>query len=163
MTDMHSTDPTHSREMLAATREVLETEISRLAELIGASSYQLVSFNPYVDAGCPYIEIDEDGQLHWIVKERGQLLEHRTTRDPDELLYWAFQSTTFDLASHWEAQHRDDSKDFRVGLWARQAELLHRLNPLRAQRWRRNLAACQPGDNDLMPDLPPHRAGGTCV
>lgn len=145
--------------MLAATREVLETEMIRLAELISVSSRQLVSFNPHVDAGCPYIEIGDDGELNWIIKERGQLLEHRTTRDPDELLYWSFQSTTFDLAVHWEARHRDESKDFRIGLWAKQAELLHRLNPLWAQRWRRELAARQPWDIDLMPDLPTAHAG----
>jgi hypothetical protein len=156
---MPSTDPTHPREVLAATREVLETEINRLAGLIGASGYDVVGFNPHVDAGCPYIEIDDDGQLHWIVEERGQELEHRTTRDPDELLYWSFQVTTFSRACNWEARHRDESQDFRVGLWGKQAELLHRLNPAWARRWRRELAARQPGDVCLMPDLPPETTG----
>jgi hypothetical protein len=151
---MPSSDPTHPREVLAATREVLETEINRLAGVIGASGYDIVGFNPHVDAGCPYIEIDDDRQLHWIVKERGQELEHRTTRDPDELLYWSFQATTLSLASSWEARHRNESEDFRVGLWRKQAELLHRLNPVWGQRWRRELAARQPGDVGLMPELP---------
>ncbi|HEY0167345.1 MAG TPA: Imm63 family immunity protein [Jatrophihabitans sp.] len=146
------------REVLAARRGVLEAEISRLADLIGATGYDVVGFNPHIDAACPYIEIGDDGQLHWIVKERGQLFEHRTTRDPDELLYWSFETTTSSLARYWEARHRDESQDFRVGLWAKQAELLHRLNPAWARRWRRELAARQPWDVALMPQLPPDPA-----
>jgi hypothetical protein len=156
---MPSPDPPRPREVLEATHEVLAAEISRLAGLIGASGYDVVGFDPHVDAGCAYIEIGDDGQLDWIVKERGQLLEHRTTSDPDELLYWSFQSTTFSLASHWEVRHRDESQDFRVGLWAKQAELLHRINPVWAQRWRRELAVRQPSDVALMPELPPEPTG----
>ena len=115
----------------------------------------VVGFASHVDAGCPYIQIGDDQRLHWIVKERGRELEHRTTREPDELLYWSFQATTFGIASNWAARHRDESQDFRVGLWAKQAELLHQLNPVWAQRWRRELAARQPRDIGLIPQLPP--------
>lgn len=159
MIDMTSTDPVRPREVLSATREVLEAEITRLAEVIGASGAEVVGFDPHVDAGFPYIEVGQDRRLHWIVKERGLLLEERTTSDPDELLYWSFQTTTFSLASCWEARHRDEGQDFRVRLWTKQAELLHRLNPTWAQRWRRELAARQPTDVALMPELPPLSAG----
>src|SRR3954463_8199811 len=125
------------REVVTPTREVFEGEISRLANLIGAGGYDVVGFDARVDRGCPHIEIAGDGQVHWIVEERGRELDHRTTRDPDELLYWSFESTPFDLAAGWEFHHRDESQDFRVRLWARQAELLHRLDPAWAQRWRR--------------------------
>ncbi len=151
---MPPVDPHRPHEVLVATRHALEAEISRLADLIGASGHDVVGFDPHIDAGCPYIEIGTDGQLHWIVKERGQLLEHRTTNDPDELLYWSFHSTTFSMASYWAARHGDKSQDFRVGLWAKQAQLLHRLNPVWAQRWRRELTARQPGEVGLMPSLP---------
>ena len=143
------------REVLTATREVLEPEIDRLAERIGAGGLSVVGFDPYVDGGAPYIDITPDGELHWIVKERGRLLEHRTTHDPDELLYWSFVLATSTLASTWEARHRDESQDFRVLMWAKQGELLHRLNPVWAQRWRRELAARQPQDIGLLPVLPP--------
>ena len=156
---MPSTGPAPPRKLAAATREVLEAEISRLAELIAASGYDVVGFDPHVDAGCPHIEIGDNGQLHWIVKERGQVLDHRTTSDPDELLYWSFQSTTFGLASHWAARHGDPNQDFRVGLWAKQAELLFRLNPLWARRRLSELAARQPWDIQLMPELPPEPTG----
>jgi hypothetical protein len=156
--DISPTDPARPREVLEATREVIAAEISRLADLIGASGYDVVGCAPHVDAGYPYIQICDDQQLHWIVKERGEELEHRTTRDADELLYWSFRTTTFSIATNWEARHRDESQDFRVGLWAKQAELLHQLNPLWAQRWRRELAARQPRDIVLMPQLPPEPA-----
>ena len=87
------------------------------------------------------------------------MLEHRTTDDPEELLYWSFESTTFSLASRWEVHHRDETKDSRVGLWRKQADLLHRLKPAWAHRWRRELARRQPGDAALMPELPQERAG----
>lgn len=154
MSGMSATEPPHGREVVEASRRVLEAEIARLADLVGATGLDIVGFDPHVDAGCPCIEIGSDGQLNWIVKERGQLLEHRTTRDPDELLYWSFEATTFSLASRWEARHRDEANDFRIGMWAKQAELLSRLNPRWAERWRRELAARQPQDVDLMPDVP---------
>jgi hypothetical protein len=143
------------REVLKATREVLEPEIERLAELIGARDHDVVGFEPHVDAGAPYIEVGDDGQLSWIIKERGRVLEHRITHDPDELLYWSFAFTTSTIASIWEARHRDESQDFRILMWVKQGELLHRLNPVWAQRWRRELAARQPQNVGLLPDLPP--------
>lgn len=133
MTCMPSTYPTR-------TRAVLEAEINRLATLIDASGCDVVGFDPHIDAAYPFIEVGADGLLHWIVKERGQVLEHRTTDDPEELLYWSFESTTFSLASRWEVRHRDETKDSRVGLWRKQADLLHRLKPTWAHRWRSELA-----------------------
>jgi Immunity protein 63 len=159
VTDVPPTDPVRAHELLEPTREVLETEIGRLAALIGASGHVVVGFDMRIDAGYPYIEIGAAGQLHWIVKERGLVFDHRTTRDPDELLYWSFETTTFSLASDWEVRHRDESQDFRIGLWAKQAELLHRLNPNWAQRWLRELAARQPADVGLFPELPSDRPG----
>lgn len=147
--------------MLEPTRQVLEAEIGRLAAIVDANSHAVVGFDRHIDAGCPYIEIGTSGQLHWIVKERGLVFDHRTTSDPDELLYWSFETTTFSLASNWEVRHRDESQDFRIGLWAKQAELLYRLNPTWAQRWLRELATRQPGDVGLFPELPSDRPSDT--
>jgi hypothetical protein len=140
------------REIVRATRETLQAEIARLAAVVGAIGHDVADFNPHVDAGCPYIELGPDAQLRWIVKERGQLVEQRTTRDPDELLYWCFEATTFALGTRWEASHRDETRDPRERLWAKQFEMLNRLNPEWAQRWRRELTARHPGDVGLMPN-----------
>lgn len=72
--------------MLKATREVIEAEISRLADLIGANGFDVVGFASHVDAGCPYIQIGDDGQLHWIVEERAQRWRHElAARQPRDI------------------------------------------------------------------------------
>jgi immunity protein 63 of polymorphic toxin system len=149
------------REVLTARREVLEAEIDRLAAVIGLRGADVVGFDTHIDGGHPYIEIADDGLLHVSARERGKLLLDRTTRDPDDLLYWSFEIATRQLASEWELHHRDESQDSRVGWWARQAELLLRLDPVWAQRWRRELEERQPQDVALMPALPPASAGGS--
>ena len=149
------------REVLTASREVLEAEIDRLAAVIGLRGPDVIGFDPHIDGGHPYIEIADDGLLHVSVRERGKLLSDQTTRDPDDLLHWSFTSATWSLASDWELHHRDPSQDCRVGIWAKQAELLQRLDPVWAQRWRRELEERQPHDVVLMPELPPASAGGS--
>jgi Immunity protein 63 len=86
--------------------------------VIDAPANELVSFDPHIDMGAPYIWVELGGPYHWIVKERGQTLDHRTTIDPDEILFWSFEATTGSKASRWAAQHPDDRQDFRVGMWA---------------------------------------------
>lgn len=128
-------------------------ETDRLAGLIGLRGADVISFDPHVDGAHPYLEMADDGLVHWRVRDHGQLLEDRTTRDPDEVLYWAFVAATWQVASDWELRHRAEEADPRVGVWAKQAELLARLDPVWAQRWRRELAARIPHDVDLLPDL----------
>ena len=144
----------------AQMRQELQREINRLAALIGAHGYDVIGFDPHIDAGYPFIEVAPDRLLHWVVKERGQVLEHRTTTDPDELLYWSFEATTFHLASNWELRHRDPTQDSRVRLWAKQAELLHTLNPAWAHRWHSELAARVPDATALIPTIPPNTHHG---
>jgi hypothetical protein len=153
LVSMASTDPDR-------TRAALEAEIARLAAVIGAEDHYVVGFDPYVDYGYPYIEIGTGGLLHWIVKERGQVLEHRVTTERDEVLYWSFQSATFSLASTWELHHRDPAQDSRIRLWAKQAELLHALDPAWARRWRDELAQKIPSAVPLMPLLPADEGTG---
>lgn len=131
----------------------LQREIDRLGALIGASGMQLAGFDPGIDAGYPFIAIDAKGELDLIVKERGTVLRQDRARNADEVLFWAFESTTHTLASTWSAQHRGD-RDFRTVLWAKQAKLLWRLHPEWARRWRAELEARQPDDVHLMPDVP---------
>ncbi len=133
-------------------REVwLRDEVARLGSLIDAPAYALVSFDPRIDAGAPDIEVEPGGPYHWIVKERGQTLDHRTTRDVDEILFWSFEATTGSMASGWAAEHPDDQRDFRVGMWAKQQELLMRLDPGWVQRWRDRLIAEVPEAEGLLP------------
>ena len=87
------------------------------------------------DHAAPYVY--SNGHYHWVVRERGRELEHRTTVDLDELLYWVFESATFGLASEYEVRHRDKSADFRRLLFNHQLELLGLID----LRWRARCAA----------------------
>lgn len=135
-------------------REVwLREEVARLGSLIHAPAYALVSFDSRIDAGAPYIEVEPGGAYHWIVKERGQILHHRTTKDVDDVLFWSFEATTGLMASGWAAQHPDDQRDFRVGMWVKQQELLMRLEPRWVQRWRDRLIDEVPEAEGLLPEV----------
>jgi hypothetical protein len=133
-------------------REVwLRDEIARLGRAIDASPDDLVGFDASVDMGMPYIQVEPGGPYHWIVKERGKTYDHRTTLDVDEILYWSFVTTTSSMASAWAAQHPDEGRDFRVGMWAKQQELLSTLDPAWALRWRERLMREVPGAEALLP------------
>jgi hypothetical protein len=133
-------------------REVwLRDEVTRLAALIEASPRDLVSFDSRIDAGAPYICVEPGGPYHWIVKERGETLEHRTTQDVGDVLFWSFEATTGSMASHWAARNPDEGHDFRVGMWAKQQELLMRLDPRWVDRWRARLMSEIPDAEALLP------------
>lgn len=129
----------------------LRDEVVRLGALIDAPAGVLVGFDPHVEAGAPYIRIEPGGAYHWIVKERGQTLDHRTTKDPDDILFWSFEATTASMASRWAADNPDEERDSRVGTWAKQQELLTRLDPGWVRRWRHRLIAEIPGAEALLP------------
>ncbi|MBU2670154.1 immunity 63 family protein [Actinoplanes bogorensis] len=69
--------------------EVLRGEVARLGASIGVAPADLVAFEPN-DTGHPYVLVDSDGVYHWMIVERGVVVEDRTTTSRDELLSWAF-------------------------------------------------------------------------
>lgn len=131
----------------------LRAEVARLAALIEAPPGMVVSFDSRIDMGAPYIWVEPGGPYHWIVKERGQTLDHRTTQDVDDILFWSFEATTSSMASSWAAQHPDDEHDFRLGMWAKQQELLMRLDPRWVSRWRSRLVEEIPDAEELLPPV----------
>ncbi len=106
-----------------------------LAGVIGAPRSLLPTFGSSEDFARPHIE-ERDGRLHLVVVERGAERDRRIARDLDELLFWVFCGVTFAMASDWEAHHRVDGQDFRVGLLTRQLELLAALSTRWADRYR---------------------------
>jgi hypothetical protein len=141
-----------SQRAVTGAREVwLREEIARLAGVIGAPANEVVGFEPSIDLGTPYIEVQPSGSYHWIVKERGQVLEHRTTEDVDDVLFWSFESTTSSMASNWAAHHSSGEEDFRISMWRRQQELLAELSPAWVVRWRQRLIRSVPEAANLLP------------
>ncbi len=76
----------------------------------------------------PLIEIDKNGNFHYVLIERGKEFERKTTENIDELLYWIFSSITSLMAFEYELKNRIEEKDFRRIAFDKQIELLSVLN-----------------------------------
>lgn len=90
--------------------------------------------------GDPFVEIDAD-QYHYVIEERGQELERRSTADADELLYWLISDVVFRIALAYELQHRAPGQDSRRIVFQRSAELLSMLSPAWVARRRDEIDA----------------------
>ncbi|GAA4805954.1 Imm63 family immunity protein [Lysobacter hankyongensis] len=78
--------------------------------------------------GSPHVEISGD-QLSYVVTERGSEFERRTTTSQDDLLYWLASDMVFSIAGHYELNHRELGRDSRRIMFARELELMGRINP----------------------------------
>jgi len=85
--------------------------------------------------GTPHIEVDEEG-YNYVVSERGEEFERRKTKDIDKLLYWIFKSIVFIMANDYELEHRKPNEDFRRQLFAKQIELMEKLD-LKFAQWKK--------------------------
>tara|TARA_R110000850_G_scaffold76313_1_gene165701 strand:- start:312 stop:818 length:507 start_codon:yes stop_codon:yes gene_type:complete len=106
----------------------IKTIVSQLAESINAPLYLLPTYcNPNGDA-TPDIEVDNSGVYHYVISERGIEVERRSTSELNDLMYWIFASVTFNMACDYELKNRIEGKDSRRILFAKQEELLGKLN-----------------------------------
>ncbi|HEY1406591.1 MAG TPA: Imm63 family immunity protein [Spirochaetota bacterium] len=106
----------------------IEIEVNKLAKVIRAPGDELPTYGYSRDFAYPHIEVDDHG-YHYVVIERGQERERKTTQDVDELLYWIFDSVTFSMALKYELRHRIRKKDSRRMHFEKQEELLGKLHP----------------------------------
>ena len=105
----------------------IKAKTEELASLIDATTDLLPTYGYSRDFAYPHIEVDSNGLLHYVIVERGQELERKTTSDLDELLYWIFSDVTFSMANQHELKNRVADKDNRRILFAKQEELLGKL------------------------------------
>lgn len=121
----------------------LEKIVNDLAAKIQAPASLLPTYGHSLDGAHPHVEMshgetdhrktDHSGTWHYVIVERGQELERKTTGDLDDLLYWIFASVTFSMAVKYEGKNRVTGQDFRRILFLKQEELLGILN----ENWRR--------------------------
>ncbi len=84
-----------------------------------------------LDVGSPHVEFTE-GQYHYIVTERGLDLEHRSTNDMQEILYWLIYDLTFWMGVEFELKNRVEGPDARRLIFARSLLLMERADPAMA-------------------------------
>lgn len=111
--------------------ESIRHDVNELAAQIEAPDHLLPTYGQSEDFARPHIEVADDGLMAWIVVERGEEHDRRSTYDRKELLYWIFAAVTFSMAADHEVANRIDDEDPRRLLFSRQLELLRALEP----RW----------------------------
>lgn len=109
--------------MVKTVAEVRRTVVE-LANKIGAADYLLPTFNTPIGDATPNIEIDKSGLYNYVISERGNEYERKTTSNLNDLLYWIFSSITFSMACNYEVKNRVSEKDCRRMIFAKQEELL---------------------------------------
>lgn len=111
----------------------LQNEYNDLRQRIAPAKKEFRFLTERQDDGSPHVEI-KDGQYHLITTERGLELSRRSTKEKDELLYWLISLDTFWMGVEFELQNRIEGQDFRRLLFARQIELLKRVDSDWAKR-----------------------------
>ncbi|WP_219837609.1 Imm63 family immunity protein [Paenibacillus sp. R14(2021)] len=110
------------------TLELIKNEVNELAKKIQAPSSLLPTFGGTEDGARPHIEVGNRG-FHYVVVERGNEIERKTTSNKDQLIYWIFNSVTFSMACEYELRNRIPNQDFRRLLFKRQIELMRDVKP----------------------------------
>lgn len=105
----------------------IEKIVNRLAATIDAPDGLLPTYGYTKDFAYPHIEVNKAG-LHYVVIERGQELDRKTTGQIDDLLYWIFEDVTFSMACKYEVKNCVADKDCRRIIFSKQEELLGKLS-----------------------------------
>jgi hypothetical protein len=113
----------------------LERRAHEIGDRIGAPQAAYPPFDQHLDAGYPNV-LRRDGEWVWEVHERGKLLQRRTSRDEDDILYWIFVDVTRWMGSERARKHPTSAEDSRVGWAGPTLELLGRLDPRWEARFR---------------------------
>lgn len=90
-------------------------------------------FEP-LHVGAAHVECGPDGELFYIVTERGLTLEKKQAHDLQEMLYWLMQDLTFGMACTHEFRNRKDNSDCRRVIFCVQLELLSRVSQVLRDR-----------------------------
>jgi hypothetical protein len=120
------------------TLQEIEADVAKLASRVGAHRDDLPTYGSSRDGGYPHVEVDA-GLYHYVVVERGQERERRSSADYNDLLYWIFQDVTFKLAFLFAPTGRED-RDYRRVAFPHQIQLMRRLGPDMGKRMEREIA-----------------------
>jgi hypothetical protein len=117
----------------------IEKDVAARARRIGVSLHDLPTYGVSRDYGYPHVEV-HDGLYHYVVVERGQDIERRSSASYDDLLYWIFRSVTHREAFFYELNNRIKDQDCRRIAFPKQIELMKQIGPAFAQRLEHEIA-----------------------
>lgn len=118
---------------------VIQNEAFRLGSKINAPHNDLIILTKPSDYGKPYLHISQD-RYEYIFSERGYEFSRKSTKDLDELLYWIIYPVVHQMAVDYEVIHRvDEDDDCRKVIFPKLIEYLSKINPLWAERAKKEL------------------------
>ncbi len=108
--------------------QLLEREFNRLSKKVAVPERLKPIFGPSDYDEKPYVFQDNNNDLHYTSKERGQISFDKITSDFDEILYWIFDSITTSMAFDYELKNRIEEQDCRQIAFEYQTQLMRTLN-----------------------------------
>ena len=108
--------------------EDIKILIDNLALKLNAPQNLLPTYGHSIDCAHPHIEVDKNGQLYYVIVERGEELKRDFAADTNDLLYRVFSDITFSMAVDFELNNRIDTEDCRRQMFSKQEELLATLD-----------------------------------
>nr|WP_315264448.1 Imm63 family immunity protein [Moraxella osloensis] len=107
----------------------IQNQIYQFGKILNIPRENLKIYNAQQIDGTPFISIIGD-EYHYISMERGQILSENRAKDIDELLYWIMKDILWQEASDFELKNRRPNQDFRRLFFAKQLELMGKINSL---------------------------------
>jgi len=117
------TDPERSSIKTMRSLSALKSAYSAIAERLSAPLESVrFAVTPQHDGSA---HIESDGNVFaYVVTERGEEYERKTTINDDDVLYWLVSDLTREMASKFELAHRNPNADSRRMLFQKHMELL---------------------------------------
>lgn len=106
----------------------IELKIEQLGIKINAPIHLIPEVDESNDFAKPYIDIGYGDVFYYVIRERNVEYERILYKNEDELLYRIFKDITFEMATKYELENRNNDQDFRVILFKKQEELMSLLN-----------------------------------
>lgn len=113
---------------MKVTLDDIKILIDNLSQKINASQNLLPTYGQSIDGAHPHIDFDKNGQLYYVIVERGKELKRDFAADTNDLLYRVFSDVTFSMAVDFELNNRIDAEDCRRQMFSKQEELLATLD-----------------------------------
>jgi Immunity protein 63 len=113
---------------MKVTLDDIKILIDNLVLKINAPQNLLPTYGQSIDGAHPHIEVDKNGQLYYVIVERGEELKRDFAADTNDLLYRVFNGVTFSMAVDFELNNRIVKEDCRRQIFSKQEELLATLD-----------------------------------